>query len=647
MTEMPELVAAMHSLVGLAAVFVGFNAHIELGNVLAMEATRPAKGWKALPLSTAVAKKTPVEHRHPAHRAVPRHLHRRHHLHRLGDCLWQAGGQGDVCGGQAARRSHAERGGGCHLGAVLIWYIMAGGILDAGHHDHRWLVHRLSPDHGHRRGRHAGGGVDAQLLFGLGCGGHRLHAGQRPADRGRRAGGLVRCDPVLHHVQGHEPLVRLGHPRRLRRRECCPRAMEIEGEQVAIDADGVAAALDDADSVIIVPGYGMAVAQAQQNVRTDPPLRAKGKEVRFAIHPVAGRLPGHMNVLLAEAKVPYDIVLEMDEINEDFPDTDVVIVIGSNDIVNPSRRTTRTRPSPACRCWKCGRPSRCSCPSAARARCSAMRGIENPLFYKENTRMFYGDAKATVCAPKRLTGFGGFKIDGKVGYYALAVETAMTAGTWEAAKASCAVAQTAQRLVAGGERTAFALCRPPGHHAAIDMYGGYCFLNNAAITAQMFLDDGAKRVAVLDVDFHHGNGTQDIFYERSDVLFCSLHGQPEDAFPHFLGYKDETGAGKGEGFNVNYPMPPGTPYSRWSKALKDAIKRIKAYGPDALVISLGVDAYKDDPISFFKLDNEDFTDCGRQIAKLKLPTLFVMEGGYAIAEIGVNTVNVLDGFMNR
>jgi acetoin utilization deacetylase AcuC-like enzyme len=238
------------------------------------------------------------------------------------------------------------------------------------------------------------------------------------------------------------------------------------------------------------------------------------------------------------------------------------------------------------------------------------------------------------------------QIDGKVGYYALAVETAMTAGTWGAAKASCAVAQTAQRLVAGGERTAFALCRPPGHHAAIDMYGGYCFLNNAAITAQMFLDDGAKRVAILDVDFHHGNGTQDIFYERSDVLFCSLHGQPEDAFPHFLGYKDETGAGKGEGFNLNYPMPPGTPYSRWSKALKDAIRRIKAYGPDALVISLGVDAYKDDPISFFKLDNEDFTDCGRQIAKLKLPTLFVMEGGYAIAEIGVNTVNVLDGFMN-
>lgn len=237
-------------------------------------------------------------------------------------------------------------------------------------------------------------------------------------------------------------------------------------------------------------------------------------------------------------------------------------------------------------------------------------------------------------------------IDGKAGYYCLAVETAITGGTWDAAQSSCAVAQSAQRLVAAGERTAFALCRPPGHHAAIDMYGGYCFINNAAIVAEMFHRDGAARVAILDIDFHHGNGTQDIFYSRDDVLFCSLHGNPENAFPFFLGYADETGAGKGEGFNANYPMPEGTPYDVWSAALEDAEKRIAMYSPDALVVSLGVDAFKDDPISFFKLESPDFLHIGQRIARLGLPTLFVMEGGYAIDAIGLNTVNVLEGFQN-
>jgi acetoin utilization deacetylase AcuC-like enzyme len=236
-------------------------------------------------------------------------------------------------------------------------------------------------------------------------------------------------------------------------------------------------------------------------------------------------------------------------------------------------------------------------------------------------------------------------IDGKAGYYALATETAITAGTWAAAVSSAAVAQTAQRMVAQGERAVFALCRPPGHHAAIDMYGGYCFLNNAAIAAQMFIDQGAERVAVLDVDFHHGNGTQDIFYRRKDVLFVSLHGRPEDAYPYFLGYADECGEGEGEGFNLNYPMPPGTSYLRWGRALEDACKRIASYSADALVVSLGVDTYKDDPISFFKLESKDFTKYGARIGKLNLPTLFIMEGGYAIEAIGINTVNVLEGFV--
>ncbi len=172
-------------------------------------------------------------------------------------------------------------------------------------------------------------------------------------------------------------------------------AMEVEGEQIAIDADGVVAALEDADSVVIVPGYGMAVAQAQQSVsELTKRLRAKGKNVRFAIHPVAGRLPGHMNVLLAEAKVPYDIVLEMDEINDDFPDTDVVIVIGSNDIVNPAAQEDPNSPiagMPVLEVWKAKQVF-----VSKRGQGTGYSGIENPLFYKENTRMFYGDAKASL-----------------------------------------------------------------------------------------------------------------------------------------------------------------------------------------------------------------------------------------------------------
>ncbi len=172
-------------------------------------------------------------------------------------------------------------------------------------------------------------------------------------------------------------------------------AQEIEGEMVAIDADGVAAALDEADSVIIVPGYGMAVAQAQQSVaELTKRLRAKGKEVRFAIHPVAGRLPGHMNVLLAEAKVPYDIVLEMDEINADFPTTDVAIVIGSNDIVNPAAQDDPGSPiagMPVLEVWKAKQVF-----VSKRGQGTGYSGIENPLFYKENTRMFYGDAKKSI-----------------------------------------------------------------------------------------------------------------------------------------------------------------------------------------------------------------------------------------------------------
>lgn len=235
-------------------------------------------------------------------------------------------------------------------------------------------------------------------------------------------------------------------------------------------------------------------------------------------------------------------------------------------------------------------------------------------------------------------------IDGALGYYALAAETAFTEGTYQAALASMEVALSGANHLAEDNRAAFSLCRPPGHHASIDQFGGYCFINNAAVAAQLLLDKGAARVAVLDVDFHHGNGTQDILYRRGDVFFASLHGDPRDAFPHFLGYADETGEGEGEGKNANYPLPRGTLYSKWSAALDDALKRIADFGAEALIVSLGVDTFENDPISFFKLTSDDFSRYGGVLAKTGLPTLFVMEGGYGVKEIGVNVANVLTGF---
>lgn len=258
---------------------------------------------------------------------------------------------------------------------------------------------------------------------------------------------------------------------------------------------------------------------------------------------------------------------------------------------------------------------------------------------------YEGEAIATCWPARRMSVRRPNHIDGLLGYYALSTETSISPGTWKAAYWSAQVALTAADLIQAGEPSAFALCRPPGHHAAKDMYGGYCFLNNAAIAAQRLRDQGASRIAILDVDFHHGNGTQDIFHDRADVLFASLHGQPEDAFPHFSGYADETGAGAGQGFTLNYPLPPGTPFAEWRRSLADALEKIAGFAPDALIVSLGVDTFQTDPISFFKLTSPDFTSYGADIAGLGMPTLFVMEGGYDIAEIGLNTVNVLQGFL--
>ena len=232
----------------------------------------------------------------------------------------------------------------------------------------------------------------------------------------------------------------------------------------------------------------------------------------------------------------------------------------------------------------------------------------------------------------------------RMGLFSYDAGSPLTSGTWQAARAGACCALTAVQRVNAGARSAFALTRPPGHHAGADFFGGYCFLNNAAIAAQALRDAGAARVAVLDVDFHHGNGTQAIFYDRPDVFFASLHGDPHTEYPYYLGYADEQGAGAGLGANLNLPLPRGTGFVAWREALGLALRRIAGFGAEALVVSLGVDTFAGDPISGFQLQSGDFLQVGADLAAAGLPTVFVFEGGYAVAEVGINTVNVLEGF---
>ena len=392
MTQMPELVAAMHSLVGLAAVFVGFIAHFEMARVAGLK----AEGADLTTLgtfATLIAKKTTVE------------LNILRVELFLGVFIGAVTFTGSVIAyGKLAGKvdSAAKKLPGGHLLnaaaagislLALIWYFNTGGFfplfimtlaaLFIGYH----LITGI-------------GGADMPVVVSM----LNSYSGWAAAAIGFSlgndllivVGALVGSSgAILSYIMCKAMnrsfvsviLGGLGGP--------AGEQMAVEGEQVAIDADGVANALNEADSVVIVPGYGMAVAQAQQNVaELTRKLRVKGKNVRFAIHPVAGRLPGHMNVLLAEAKVPYDIVLEMDEINDDLPDTDVVIVIGSNDIVNPAAQDDPNSPiagMPVLEVWKAKQVF-----VSKRGQGTGYSGIENPLFYKENTRMFYGDAKASL-----------------------------------------------------------------------------------------------------------------------------------------------------------------------------------------------------------------------------------------------------------
>ena len=391
MTQMPELVAGMHALVGLAAVFVGFIADFEMGNVAAAKEAGTAKaltGFAAL-----IAKKSAIELsilRVELFLGVF-----------IGSITFTGSviAYGKLSGKVTSAATKLPGGHALNAGAALIsilcliWYLQSGSLLPVvimtlmaffiGFH----LIMGI-------------GGADMPVVVSM----LNSYSGWAAAAIGFSLGNDLLI--VVGALVGSSGAILSYIMCKAMNRSFVSvilggfggtvgPAMEVEGEQIAIDADGVAAALNDADSVIIIPGYGMAVAQAQQAVsELTKRLRGQGKEVRFAIHPVAGRLPGHMNVLLAEAKVPYDIVLEMDEINEDFPSTDVAIVIGSNDIVNPAAQDDPNSPiagMPVLECWKSKQVF-----VSKRGQGTGYSGIENPLFFKENTRMFYGDAKESL-----------------------------------------------------------------------------------------------------------------------------------------------------------------------------------------------------------------------------------------------------------
>lgn len=235
----------------------------------------------------------------------------------------------------------------------------------------------------------------------------------------------------------------------------------------------------------------------------------------------------------------------------------------------------------------------------------------------------------------------------RMGLFSFDAGSPLTSGTWSAARAGAFCALSAAHAVADGGRSAFSLSRPPGHHAGADFFGGYCFLNNAALAAQALRGRGFNRVAILDIDYHHGNGTQAIFYDRADVFFSSIHGDPNTEYPFFLGYADENGTGEGLGFNQNLPLPRGTGFETWRSALSLALQRIAKFGAEALVVSLGLDTFEGDPISGFQLKSEDYLSVGKDLAGAHLPTVFVFEGGYAVAEVGINAANVLEGFQQH
>lgn len=235
-------------------------------------------------------------------------------------------------------------------------------------------------------------------------------------------------------------------------------------------------------------------------------------------------------------------------------------------------------------------------------------------------------------------------IVGRAGYHLSDLACPINDQTWEACLWGAHSASAAAVTVRDGEAPfAYAMCRPPGHHAGADFAGGFCYINNAAIATEI-LRARYDRVAIVDVDVHHGNGTQEIFYRRSDVLTVSLHGDPAEFYPFFWGYADERGEGSGLGRNTNFPLPRHTGDDIYIDVLTQAIEQVRAFRPDALVVSLGLDSYKDDPLAFFKITTEGFDRIARLLAGLQLPTVLVQEGGYMCDDLGRNLASFLAGF---
>ncbi|MBD8639999.1 histone deacetylase family protein [Sphingomonas sp. CFBP 13733] len=236
------------------------------------------------------------------------------------------------------------------------------------------------------------------------------------------------------------------------------------------------------------------------------------------------------------------------------------------------------------------------------------------------------------------------RIDALIGAHSFDATTPITPDSWAASYGSAQSALGATHAVLEGDRAAFALCRPPGHHAGADYCGGYCHLNTAAIAAQAARDAGVARVAILDIDYHHGNGTQDIFYERGDVFYASVHADPRTDYPFFWGHADETGDGDGRGATLNLPLPHGTTIDAFRTAQTTALDAIATFDPGLLVVSFGADTWEGDPISHFALTTPDYAVLARDIAARGWPTAIVMEGGYAVDALGHNVDSFLRGF---
>ena len=234
-------------------------------------------------------------------------------------------------------------------------------------------------------------------------------------------------------------------------------------------------------------------------------------------------------------------------------------------------------------------------------------------------------------------------VTGQIARFCFDVGTPIGAGTYEAAMGAAGAAEMAAAAVVEGERLAYAAVRPPGHHAAAALLGGYCYVNSAAVAAQTIITAGAGRVAILDVDYHHGNGSQDIFYDRPDVLVVNIHADPKWEYPYFLGHADETGQGAGEGVNFNLPLAKGTDWPAYEPALGQALDRVQAFGADALVLSFGGDTFADDPLGQFRLEIDDYGRMGERISRLRLPTAVVQEGGYCVEKLGAIVAALLTG----